>query len=239
MFSQLRLHGGSNHLLRVPTALLPRLLIDAAPANAFAGGVVRVEATDLRWVGNTFAEHMGPRTLRLVRDVAKVPAEYVWAAKSTSKPRRSPPPRFTRHTLSNLGLRRLLGTAAAQGDAFELRFTRLRGAVGDEAWRVNGTGTEYVVRSKGSGRQGGGGGGGSGGDGDGRGMAGTPLECARVTGSGAACLLGRCEVACDAREAALLAPPGAATAALAYLLVPQPNPIYEGRDREMHCVTWG
>jgi hypothetical protein len=35
-----------------------------------------------------------------------------------------------RHTLSNLGLRRLLATAVAQGDAFMLRFTRLPGAVG-------------------------------------------------------------------------------------------------------------
>ena len=41
MFSQLRLHGGSNHYL-LPTSLLQRALIDAPPTNAFAGGVVRV-----------------------------------------------------------------------------------------------------------------------------------------------------------------------------------------------------
>merc|ERR1719181_1900798 len=80
MFSQLRLHGGSNHYL-LPPSLLQRLLVDAHPSNAFAGGVVRVEATDLLWVGNTFAEHMGPRTLKLIREVTRVPAEYVWAAK--------------------------------------------------------------------------------------------------------------------------------------------------------------
>ena len=44
MFSQLRLHGGSNHYL-LPTSLLQAALIDASPSNAFAGGVVRVEAT--------------------------------------------------------------------------------------------------------------------------------------------------------------------------------------------------
>ena len=81
MFSQLRLHGGSNHLL-LPTALLPRALLHASPTNAFAGGVVRVEATDLRWVGNTFAEHMGPRTLRLVREVR--PRATPWASCSAA-----------------------------------------------------------------------------------------------------------------------------------------------------------
>ena len=52
-----------------------------------AGGVVRVEATDLHWVGNTFAEHMGERTIKLVREVAGVPGQYVWAAKATSAAR--------------------------------------------------------------------------------------------------------------------------------------------------------
>ena len=77
MFSQLRLHGGSNHYL-LPTSLLQAALIDASPSNAFAGGVVRVEATNLEWVGNTFAEHMGERTRRLLRDIACVPGEYVY-----------------------------------------------------------------------------------------------------------------------------------------------------------------
>ena len=74
MFSQLRLHGGSNHYL-LPTSLLQRSLVDADPASAFSGGVVRVESTNLGWVGNTFAEHMGPRTLKLIRNVTNVAAE--------------------------------------------------------------------------------------------------------------------------------------------------------------------
>ena len=74
MFSMLRLHGGSNHYV-LPTSLLQRALIDAHPSSAFAGGVVRIESTDLEWVGNTFAEHMGNRTLRLIREVARVPAQ--------------------------------------------------------------------------------------------------------------------------------------------------------------------
>ena len=63
--------------------------------------------------------------------VAAVPAEYVWAAKSSSDKRSRPPPRFRRHTLSALGLRRLLATAARQKDSFSLRHTTLLPAVGD------------------------------------------------------------------------------------------------------------
>jgi len=217
MFSQLRLHGGSNHFI-LPTSLLPRVLLNAPATSAFAGGVVRIEATNLTWVGNTFAEHMGPRTLHLVREVAAVPGEYVWAAKSTSARRDTPPPRFRPHTLSALGLRRLLETASKQGDAFWLRYTRLHGATGDEVWRTSSSGVQYIVRSPGSG---------------------VPRVCVEQRGSGAACMLGGCEVDCDQRELSLLDPPGQLSSMLAYFLVPQPNPIVPGYLDEMHCVTWG
>ena len=194
----------------LPTSLLQRALIDAPPSNGFSGGVVRVEATDLEWVGNTFAEHMTPRTLRLIREVTRVPAEYVWAAKSTPLKRLSPPPRFRRHTLSALGLRRLLATASKQHDQFSLRYTRLHGATGDEVWRTTSAGDEYIVRG-----------------------AGGKLTCARLGGR-----LGL-ESACDAREEALLRPADGYSEALAWFLVPQPNPIIPGHTDEMHCVTWG
>eukprot|EP00965_Chrysotila_dentata_P090318 2980291-Pleurochrysis_carterae.AAC.1 len=51
MFSQLRLHAGSNHRL-LPTAMLQRALRHAHPSNAFAGGVVRLEQTNISWVAN-------------------------------------------------------------------------------------------------------------------------------------------------------------------------------------------
>ena len=88
------LHGADFESLHSKPLVRPRCrLASAEPTNAFAGGVVRVEAplvvregggrrgrvtesvtrlpqaTDLEWVGNTFAEHMGPRTLRLIREV--------------------------------------------------------------------------------------------------------------------------------------------------------------------------
>ena len=69
MFSQLRLHGGSNHYL-LPTSLLQRALIDAGPTNAFSGGVVRIESTDLEWVGNTVLQQLARSQARTWRFAA-------------------------------------------------------------------------------------------------------------------------------------------------------------------------
>ena len=113
--------------------------------------------------------------------------------------------------MSNLGLRRLLATAAKQRDVFWLRFTRLDGATGDEAWRVGSTGREYVVRGSRDGT----------------------MTCTRIGWGGF-------ESACDAKERALLLEPQEAISrALTYFLIPQPNPIVPGYTDEMHCVTWG
>ena len=209
MFSQLRLHGGSNHYL-LPTSLLQRALVNAPPPHLHLHVLMMTESTNLEWVGNTFAEHMGERTIRLIREVTDVPAEYVWAAKATSAKRTSPPPRFRRHTLSNYGLRKLLATARRQRDVFSLRYVRLSGAVGDETWRTSSAGTEYVVRGDGSGA----------------------VQCSKVGVVGL-------ESACDAREEALIGDADASSRALAYFLEPQPNPIIDGYTEEMHCVTWG
>eukprot|EP00966_Prymnesium_polylepis_P274101 6332147-Prymnesium_polylepis.2 len=152
---------------------------------------------------------MGNRTRRLVRDVARVPTQYVWAAKATSTRRDQPPPRFMKHTLSALGLRHLLATAARQRDTFWLRYTRLHGAVGDEIWRTASDGVRYEVRA-----------------------AAGEMRCVRFEGS-------RAKKPCDEHERALLAPPDTLSSALAYFLVPQPNPIVPGHIDEMHCVTWG
>lgn len=214
MFSQLRMHGGSNHYF-LPTALMQKWLVDTTPTNAFAGGVVRITQTNLSWVGNSFAEHMGPRTLRLVRDVAKVPAEYVWASKSSTRPRLQPPPKFREHTLSNLGLRCLLETAKRQREALTLTYCRLQGAEGDERWRTMSPCKLVSLEISADGRI---------------------LRCSQLLHNSREQRIAEC----DRRELALAAPSThrlsvAATA----MLLPQVNPIVPEYSEEMHCVTWG
>lgn len=214
MFSQLRMHGGSNHYF-LPTALMQRWLVDAHPTNAFAGGVVRITQANLSWVGNSFAEHMGPRTLRLVREVAKVPAEYVWASKSSTRPRVQPAPRFREHTLSNLGLRRLLETAKRQREALTLTYHRLHGAEGDESWRTKSPGKIFMLEI----------------DADGR-----ILRCHQLLNYSTE----QRSAKCDRRELSLVAPPTHhLSVAATVLLLPQVNPVIPGYSEEMHCVTWG
>lgn len=141
MFSQLRMHGGSNHYL-LPTALLQKYYYDSDPRSALAGGVARITSTNLTNLGNIFAEHMSPRTLRLVRNEAKLESEYIWPVKATHAPRASPPPRFFQFTLSNLGLRRLLQEYRGP---FTLTYHRLSGPEGDEHWRTTKPGEVHVV----------------------------------------------------------------------------------------------
>ena len=105
--------------------------------------------------------------------------------------------------------RRLLATAGRQKDTYSLKYTRLRGAVGDEAWRTASTGEQYVVR----------------------GHAGS-MSCSHIGWGG-------WESKCDEHEIALLSAPGSVSEALASVLIPQPNPIIPGFTEEMHCVTWG
>ncbi|KAL1500427.1 hypothetical protein AB1Y20_013084 [Prymnesium parvum] len=152
MFSNLRMHGGSNHLI-APTALLHRWL-HAAPAadgtrGAFAGGLVRVEASTLRTLNAMYPGDLSgsfsARTRRRLQQVGHHPGFFVPMTGRTAALDPGPPfvphasplgEAFVPYTLRALELRRLLAEARRGGEPFSLAYSRLPGAEGDEAWRA-------------------------------------------------------------------------------------------------------
>lgn len=156
MFSNLRMQGGSNHLL-LPTGLLQALLRDAPPAaSRFAGGVVRVEHCTSATINGVhpgeLTPMLRPRARRYLRAaghtgrqwnsaVAQIvgpdvmppnPAAATRAALGRRGARRAP---SLAYTLPASELRRLLAAARAAGERFALEYTQLPGTRGDEAWR--------------------------------------------------------------------------------------------------------
>ena len=57
MFSNLQVHGGSNHLL-LPTGLLFHAFSDRGDDHPFGGGVIRVEQTDSKWLTEIYPNDM-------------------------------------------------------------------------------------------------------------------------------------------------------------------------------------
>ena len=219
-FSQLRLHGGTNHLLGMPTGLLQRWMAGGDALSALSGGVVRVEAfrsglAPVDWVGQGFAEHLPASTLAMLRD-AGVPSRYVqvpyYAAGSAGLPIVSRPAQFLPHSLSALGFRRLLARARAIGLPFTIQYTRMESpAEGNETWRQAAGDARYRLsedprigyrscsdRSK-------------------------PRFVVWAAG------------ACGEREVALIEEPSRHVW-MTHWLMPMPNPIVEPVG-EMHCVS--
>ena len=217
MFSQLRFHAGSNHLLGLPTGLLQRAMAGGDPSSALSGGIVRIESfwtlhkTD--WVSQQFAEQMPESTLAMMR-AAGVPTRYVpvpyYHAGLAGLPIVSKEGVFFPHTLSALGLRRMLARARALGEPFEVAYVRLEAPLhhseGDETWRRTARAGQRVVVREDPRRPG--------------------ARSCKVRGGGD----------CDARERALLEPPSRHVW-LTHWLMPMPNPIIEPHTSEMHCVS--
>lgn len=179
----MRLHGGSNHLLGVPTGLLQAWRADEL-ASAYGGGVVRVECArpaplNLLPPSHTPSPPFSLSTLPRYASSAHLNALYPGEITSLLAPRtrallrlaghatrqfnpkarrvlgaaiRQRMPRweagggapFVPFTVPALELRRLLAearrAAAASNSTFELHYTRLAGARGDEAWRAGSRG---------------------------------------------------------------------------------------------------
>ena len=150
MFANLRAHGGTNHLLGAPTGLLQRWRY-AGPAvgdDPFGGGVVRVEASAAARVDGVFPAELtavlAPGAVTLLRGANHSGRHFNSAIAHTVGPAAVPPRAdgapFVPYTLPAFELRRALRDARAAGGPFELEYTSLPGASGDEHWRANARG---------------------------------------------------------------------------------------------------
>ena len=158
MYSNLRAHGGSNHLL-VPTLLLGRMVPEATWAGAFA--IVRVEACSSESINAIYpgeiSAHMADDERTLLRGVGQNGRMFNGAKAIILTPASTPGPNgaggrpFVRYTVPALELRRLLAEARAANESFSMTYTVLDGASGDEAWRRHGTGRTVRVEEDGRG----------------------------------------------------------------------------------------
>ena len=131
MFSNVRMQGGSNHLL-LPTALLQRWHRHAGAASAFSGGVVRVERTNSTLFLSThpgeFTSVLRPAARRYLVDAGhsgrlwnSAVGQVVGTFVMPPNPAASGGP-FVRYTLPAFAVRELVRRARADGEAFELTY---------------------------------------------------------------------------------------------------------------------
>jgi len=125
-FSNIRIHGGSNHLF-LPTDVLGRL----AGVPTIPSDVVRVERTTSPTLNAHFpadlSSFLDPKAVGLLRRAGHAARLFGPAIPRNVGPDVVPPngsPSFVRYTLPVFELRRALGEARAKNESFELTYTR-------------------------------------------------------------------------------------------------------------------
>lgn len=163
MFSNLRMHGGSNHLL-FPVGMAYRYMSWVAPSKqlseAFGGGIVRVEHSNLAMLNTMYPGDLtGAFSVRSRERLAAAghhPGFFVPMAGRTLQTDPGPPfaPKpspltaefgFVPFTLRALDLRRILADVRAASLPFTLTYTTLVGNEGGEAWRKYSRGEKTVT----------------------------------------------------------------------------------------------
>jgi hypothetical protein len=158
MFANMRLHGGSNHLLGIPTGLFQKWYY-GKNSDWFGGGVVRVDYTNskhlnLLYPGEitsllspTLQSHLRGVVGHVGRQFNPKARRVLGPSRRSGMPLWAPP--FVKYTVPAIELRRLVAEARDDaretGQAFDLHFTQLVGATGDEDWRKRSTGLAVRV----------------------------------------------------------------------------------------------
>jgi hypothetical protein len=138
MFSNVRLQGGSNHLL-LPTGLLQQAYYEGwqATENPFGGGIIRIEATDSTWINGMYPAEYTPvltdGTQQLLRDAGHSGRHFnsliTRVVGAFAVPSRPPGSAFVKYTLPAFEVRRLLKEARQHNESFSLEYSHLPGAV--------------------------------------------------------------------------------------------------------------
>ena len=144
MPSQIRAHGGSNHLF-VPTATNHDIVRVTGSTSTYLNRLYPGETSGL----------LPPRSVKLLEGAGHVGLQYMPTVMAVlgDDLRMFLPHPFTPYTLPALELRRVLAEArAASSEPFVLEYDKLPGTVGDESWRQEAV--ESTVRLSENGRGG-------------------------------------------------------------------------------------
>ena len=156
MYSNLRIHGGSNHYLVRQVDLLRFLLPEEAARRTFS--VVRVEKCSSEWINTIYP---GDLTMTMSPDERALLASVNHTARMFNPMKlrvlgasvlpSSPSGVRTKYSLTALELRRVLAEARERGEAFQMTYTVLEGFTGDEQWRSKSSGRTIHLREDGIG----------------------------------------------------------------------------------------
>ena len=142
MYSNLKFHGGSNHLL-MPTAYLQRTRFDDT-SSVFFGGIVRVEDTNSSFIRQLYpgdqTDELEPLSMpALLTKAGYTPPRMYHPAVGRVIGLMARPPRqsWVPFTFFAFELRRLVAEANADNEGpFSITYARLPGMEGDELWRA-------------------------------------------------------------------------------------------------------
>ena len=144
-FSNLKVHGGSNHLI-VPTGILFHMFAHRSDAHVYGGGVIRIEETDSHWMQTIYPAELThilepDMVVPLLTNIGQPPPIYFnpganrvlgliergWVHHSGN---------IYPYTIPALEFKRLFREAMTKDHNFTIKMAQLPGTKGDEMWRA-------------------------------------------------------------------------------------------------------
>lgn len=157
MYANLRLHGGTNHILGIPTGLLQRHF-ENSTESVFYGGIIRVERSTLpslnRVYPGDYTSQMSERSRQFMIAGGHTSRNFnpmLTAVTSSEAPwLLGGGEEFVRYTVPAHEFRRILQVARENQEDFAIDYTQLFGH-GDEEWRATALGRSIRLVESGNG----------------------------------------------------------------------------------------